>query len=120
MIRALILALAVLPATAQARDITVFAAASLTDALTRAAACEWGRDGIRTNAILPLASSPGMAWWMEHNAAEAAQFLDTIPLGRVGDCERDIGDFVVQLCSDACSYINGQSIGVDGGQALIA
>ena len=88
-------------------------------ALTRAAACEWGRDGIRTNAILPLASSPGMAWWMEHNAEEASQFLDTIPLGRVGDCERDIGDFVVQLCSDACSYINGQSIGVDGGQALI-
>ena len=62
----------------------------------------------------------GMAWWLQHNAAEAAQFLDTIPLGRVGDCERDIGDFVVQLCSDACSYINGQSIGVDGGQALIA
>ena len=89
-------------------------------ALTRAAACEWGRDGIRSNAILPLASSPGMAWWMERNAAEAAQFLDTIPLGRVGDCERDIGRFVVQLCSDACAYINGQSIGVDGGQALIA
>jgi len=89
-------------------------------ALTRAAACEWGRDGIRTNAILPLANSPGMAWWMEHHAEEAAQFLDTIPLGRVGDCERDIGRFVVQLCSDACAYVNGQSIGIDGGQALIA
>lgn len=89
-------------------------------ALTRAAACEWGPDGIRCNAILPLANSPGMAWWMEHRAEEAAQFLDTIPLGRVGDCERDIGRFVVQLCSEACSYINGQSIGIDGGQALIA
>jgi meso-butanediol dehydrogenase/(S,S)-butanediol dehydrogenase/diacetyl reductase len=88
-------------------------------ALTRAAACEWGPDGIRTNAILPLASSPGMAWWMEHRAEEAAGFVATIPLGRVGDCERDIGRFVAQLCSDACSYINGQSIGVDGGQALI-
>lgn len=88
--------------------------------LTRAAACEWGGDGIRTNAILPLASSPGMAWWMENRADEAAEFLASIPLGRVGDCEQDIGRFVAQLCSDASSYINGQSIGIDGGQALIA
>jgi NAD(P)-dependent dehydrogenase (short-subunit alcohol dehydrogenase family) len=88
--------------------------------LTRAAACEWGADGIRTNAILPLANSPGMAWWMEHKADEAAEFLGSIPLGRVGDCEQDIGRFVVLLCSDASSYINGQSIGVDGGQALVA
>jgi len=88
-------------------------------ALTRAAACEWGGDGIRTNAILPLASSPGMAWWMENQAEEAQAFLASIPLGRVGDCEADIGRFVVTLCSDACAYINGQSIAVDGGQALM-
>jgi meso-butanediol dehydrogenase/(S,S)-butanediol dehydrogenase/diacetyl reductase len=89
-------------------------------ALTRAAACEWGTDGIRTNAILPLAKSPGMAWWMEHKADEAAEFLGTLPMGRVGDCEQDIGRFVAMLCSDAAGYINGQSIGVDGGQALMA
>ena len=87
--------------------------------LTRAAACEWGADGIRTNAILPLASSPGMAWWMEHKAEDAEEFLASIPLGRVGDCETDIGRFVVMLCSDASAYINGQSIAVDGGQALM-
>jgi meso-butanediol dehydrogenase/(S,S)-butanediol dehydrogenase/diacetyl reductase len=89
-------------------------------ALTRAAACEWGTDGIRTNAIIPLAKSPGMAWWMEHKADEAAEFLGTLPMGRVGDCEQDIGRFVAMLCSDAAGYINGQSIGVDGGQALMA
>jgi meso-butanediol dehydrogenase / (S,S)-butanediol dehydrogenase / diacetyl reductase len=87
--------------------------------LTRAAACEWGGDGIRTNAILPLASSPGMAWWVENKPEDAAEFLHTIPQGRVGDCERDIGRFVVFLCSDAAAYINGQSIGVDGGQAFL-
>ncbi len=87
--------------------------------LTRAAACEWGGEGIRTNAILPLAGSPGMAWWIEHKPEEAAEFLDTLPMRRVGDCERDIGAFVVMLCSDAAGYINGQSIGVDGGQALL-
>ena len=87
--------------------------------LTRAAACEWGPEGIRTNAILPLAGSPGMAWWIEHQSEEAADFLNTIPLGRVGDCEQDIGRFVALLCSDGSSYINGQSIAVDGGQAYL-
>ena len=87
--------------------------------LTRAAACEWGPDGIRTNAILPLAGSPGMAWWIENKPDEAAEFLDSVPLRRVGDCEQDIGRFVVMLCSDASAYINGQSIAVDGGQAFL-
>lgn len=105
-------------------DMTGFGAYAATKeairALTRAAACEWGTDGIRANAILPLAKSPGMAWWMEHKADEAAEFLGTLPMGRVGDCEQDIGRFVVMLCSDAAGYINGQRIGVDGGQALMA
>jgi NAD(P)-dependent dehydrogenase (short-subunit alcohol dehydrogenase family) len=38
---------------------------------------------------------------------------------RIGDCEADIGRFVATLCSDDCRYINGQSIGVDGGQVFI-
>ncbi|MGH8505089.1 MAG: SDR family oxidoreductase, partial [Stenotrophobium sp.] len=38
---------------------------------------------------------------------------------RVGDCEQDIGRFVVTLCSDDCRYINGQSIAIDGGQAYL-
>jgi NAD(P)-dependent dehydrogenase (short-subunit alcohol dehydrogenase family) len=87
--------------------------------LTRAAACEWGKDNIRTNAILPLANSPGMQWWTA-NAPEAPAFIKSIPQQRVGDCERDIGRFVALLCSDECNYVNGQSIGLDGGQALIA
>ncbi|SFF64303.1 NAD(P)-dependent dehydrogenase, short-chain alcohol dehydrogenase family [Fontimonas thermophila] len=87
--------------------------------LTRAAACEWARDGIRTNAILPLADSPAMQGWTRARPQEAAAFIATIPQGRVGDCEDDIGRFVVALCSDDCRYINGQSIGVDGGQAYL-
>ncbi|MGH8457104.1 MAG: SDR family NAD(P)-dependent oxidoreductase, partial [Stenotrophobium sp.] len=87
--------------------------------LTRAAAGEWGRDGIRTNAILPLANSPGMAWWTRERPQEAAAFIATVPMQRVGDCEQDIGRFVVSLCSDDCRYINGQSIAIDGGQAYL-
>ncbi|MFZ5604898.1 MAG: SDR family oxidoreductase, partial [Pseudomonadota bacterium] len=57
--------------------------------------------------------------WMQQNPAEAAAFVKTIPQRRVGDCEQDIGRFVALLCCPESSYINGQSIGVDGGQALI-
>lgn len=88
-------------------------------ALSRAAACEWGHEGIRTNVILPHAKSPGLAWWMDNHPEEAEAFIAGIPQRRVGDCEEDIGRFVALLCSDEAGYINGQSIGVDGGQALI-
>ena len=88
-------------------------------ALTRAAACEWAGDGIRANVILPHASSPGLKWWIENCPEEAAEFIQTIPMQRVGDCEQDIGRFVASLCSDACAYVTGQSIAVDGGQAYM-
>ena len=87
--------------------------------LTRAAACEWAKDGIRTNAILPLANPPGMEWWTQAHPQEAAAFVATVPMQRVGDCEADIGRFVVSLCSEDCRYIHGQSIAVDGGQAYL-
>ena len=87
--------------------------------LTRAAACEWGPDGIRTNVILPHARSPGLAWWMDNNPEEAEAFQASIPQRRVGECEDDIGRFVVQLCSEGSRYVNGQSIAVDGGQAYL-
>ena len=87
--------------------------------LTRAAACEWGADGIRTNVILPHAKSPGLAWWMANNPEEAEAFQASIPQGRVGECEEDIGRFVVQLCSEGSRYVNGQTIAVDGGQAQL-
>ena len=86
-------------------------------ALSRGAACEWGPLGIRTNVILPHAKSPALAGWAEANPEEAAAFEASIPLGRIGDCEQDIGEFVALLCSPEASYVNGQSIALDGGQA---
>ena len=88
-------------------------------ALTRAAACEWGHEGIRTNVIMPHAKSPGLAWWIENKPEEAAEFISSIPQRRVGECEEDIGRFVAMLCSDSSAYVNGQTIALDGGQALI-
>jgi len=87
--------------------------------LSRAAACEWAVDNIRTNVILPHAKSPGLKWWIENRPEEAATFIASIPMKRVGECEEDIGRFVALLCTDGSRYINGQSIGVDGGQAFL-
>lgn len=83
--------------------------------LTRAAACEWAVDGIRTNAILPLAASPGLAGWIENSPAEAEAFFATVPMRRVGDCEADIGRTAVYLASEDAAYVTGQTLMVDGG-----
>jgi NAD(P)-dependent dehydrogenase (short-subunit alcohol dehydrogenase family) len=88
-------------------------------ALTRAAASEWGGDNIRANVILPHATSPALQWWTENNPEEAAAFIATIPAGRIGDCKEDIGEFVALLCMPGASYVSGQSIAVDGGQAYM-
>jgi meso-butanediol dehydrogenase/(S,S)-butanediol dehydrogenase/diacetyl reductase len=110
-------------AAAKRWDMTGYGAYAATKeairSLTRAAACEWGAQGIRSNVILPHAKSPGMEWWINNHPEEAAEFVATIPQRRVGDCEDDIGRFVVVLCSDASGYVNGQSIALDGGQAYM-
>ena len=56
---------------------------------------------------------------MENNPEEAEAFIAGIPQRRVGDCEQDIGRFVAALCSEDSAYVNGQSIGLDGGQAYL-
>lgn len=87
--------------------------------LTRTAASEWGKDNIRANCILPHAKSPALKAWTEQNPEEAAAFVSSIPLQRIGECEDDIGEFVALLCCAESAYISGQSIAVDGGQAFM-
>lgn len=87
--------------------------------LTRTAACEWASDGIRVNAILPLSNSPALEEWARLRPVESAEYVSTVPLGRLGDPELDIGPAVVFLCSGAAQYITGHSLPVDGGQALM-
>jgi NAD(P)-dependent dehydrogenase (short-subunit alcohol dehydrogenase family) len=86
-------------------------------ALTRAAAAEWGRDGIRVLAIAPHAESPGLKGWVARHPVEAEAFFRTIPLGRIGRLEQDIGRAVVALCGQDMGYLTGATIPLDGGQA---
>ena len=76
-------------------------------ALTRAAACEWGKDGIRVISIAPHARSPSLSRWIDAHPSEAQEFFKTSPLGRIGDCELDIGRAVVALIGPAMRYLTG-------------
>lgn len=100
------------------RDYGAYASAkSALRSLSRAAAVEWAKDGIRVNAIAPHAMSPALKWWTENRPEEAAEFVSTIPMGRIGECEEDIGRAVVALVHPDMRYLTGATIPLDGGQA---
>ena len=88
-----------------------------TRVLTRAGAAEWGRENIRVLTIAPHAESPGLKWWIENNPKEAEAFFRTIPLGRIGRLEEDVGRALVALCGQDLSYLTGATNPLDGGQA---
>src|SRR6266446_7312813 len=97
----------------------VSAAKAGVDALTTNLAVEWGRYGIRVNAIAPgpIGDTEGMKRLVPEPIKE--KLKERIPLGRFGLIE-DIEHAAVFLCSDAASYINGAIIVVDGGHWLAA
>ena len=81
--------------------------------LTKQQAAELGELGIRVNAVAPGPVDTAMAKAV-HTPDIRAGYHDAIPLNRYGT-EREIAAAVAFLCSDAASYINGQTLAVDGG-----
>ncbi len=85
--------------------------------LVKTAALEWGRAGVRVNAIAPGRTLTKSNRHLLSDPAEYARHLERIPLGRYGQPE-DIANVAVFLASDAAAYITGQTIVVDGGWVL--
>jgi meso-butanediol dehydrogenase / (S,S)-butanediol dehydrogenase / diacetyl reductase len=83
------------------------------DHLTRQQAAELGNLGIRVNAVAPGPVDTAMAKKV-HTRDIRADYHDAIPLNRYGT-EEEIAEVVAFLCSDAASYVNGQTLAVDGG-----
>ena len=81
--------------------------------LTKQQAAELGAVGIRVNAIAPGPVDTAMAKQV-HTADIRADYRDAIPLNRYGT-EDEIASGVWFLCSESASYINGQTLAVDGG-----
>ena len=97
----------------------VSAAKAGVDALTRNLAVEWGRYGIRVNAIAPgpIGDTEGMKRLVPQPIKE--KLRERIPLGRFGEIA-DIERAAVFLCSEGASFINGTVLVVDGGHWLAA
>ncbi|MFJ9445185.1 SDR family NAD(P)-dependent oxidoreductase [Kitasatospora sp. NPDC101235] len=87
--------------------------------LTRVASREWGRYGIRVNAICPVALSPGAAAYFEAHPEAHDKVVSEIPLGRLGDPVDDIGRAVVALASDDMRYLTGATLMLEGGRTLL-
>jgi peroxisomal 2,4-dienoyl-CoA reductase len=97
----------------------VSAAKAGVDALTRNLAVEWGRHGIRVNAIAPgpIEDTEGMKRLVPEPVKQ--RLKKNVPLGRFGRIA-DIERAAVFICSDAASFINGTVLVVDGGHWLAA
>jgi len=88
-------------------------------AMTRSLAVEWGKYGIRTNAIAPGPFPTKGAWerLLPGDLAEKFDFKNRVPLKRVGEYQ-ELANLAAFLVSDFSGYINGEVITIDGGEWL--
>ncbi len=89
------------------------------NAMVRHYALALGPLGIRVNSILPLTfvQNRSRAYY-ESNAAVQSIYRRLVPLGRMGDVTDNV-DAIDFLCSDRATFINGQSIFIDGGVSAV-
>jgi len=83
--------------------------------LTKSAALEYAKSGIRINAVAPGGVETDM---LKQAAEDNKQFVETLrsmhPIGRIADPE-EIANAVVWLLSDKASFVLGHTLLVDGG-----
>ena len=84
-------------------------------AMTRSAAIDWARFGIRVNALAPIAATSAFEQMCKERPGLREMANAIVPLGRMGDPEEDIAPAAVFLASEAGRYITGVTLPVDGG-----
>ncbi len=90
------------------------------EGLTRQLAYDYGKFGIRVNAVAPTVTLTGervQDLWEAKSEEEKKKVLSSIPLGRLGTPE-EVASAVLFLASDQSSYITGITLDVSGGRYL--
>jgi NAD(P)-dependent dehydrogenase (short-subunit alcohol dehydrogenase family) len=82
--------------------------------LTRSLAVEWAKQGVAVNAIAPGVFRTALNADLLDNTPRGQELLLRTPMGRFGRTEELVGA-AVYLCSDAASFVTGQTLVVDGG-----
>jgi NAD(P)-dependent dehydrogenase (short-subunit alcohol dehydrogenase family) len=85
------------------------------EGLTKSAALEGARSGVRVNAVAPGPTETGMLNRFTGTAERKAALAKTVPLGRVGE-PGEIARAAVFLASEKASFITGQILTADGGK----
>jgi len=83
--------------------------------LTKTAALEYAKQGIRVNAVCPgVIKTPMVDRTTGKDKAVEKQYEDMEPVGRMGQPE-EVAAAIVWLCSDSASFVTGHAMAVDGG-----
>lgn len=82
--------------------------------LTKAAAVQFAKDGIRVNSVHPGLMPPMRTSKLTADPEVRARMVRAVPMGRIGEVD-EVANAILFLASDESSYITGSEIIVDGG-----
>jgi NAD(P)-dependent dehydrogenase (short-subunit alcohol dehydrogenase family) len=87
--------------------------------LTKSAAAEYGKKGIRINSVCPgVIRTPMLERALARDPSWEATLVGLHPIGRLGEVD-DVVNAVLWLCSDAAGFVTGHQLAVDGAMTVI-
>jgi NAD(P)-dependent dehydrogenase (short-subunit alcohol dehydrogenase family) len=87
--------------------------------LTKSAAAEYGKKGIRINSVCPgVIRTPMLERALQREPGWEQSLVALHPIGRLGEVE-DVVSAVLWLCSDGAGFVTGHQLVVDGAMTIV-